>query len=284
MEKLLNKFLNWVRKMNSRINPIAFILLCCILLGVLAVVKYFRIDSSSPTRTIQVKITGENWTSSYKQYEGFRPPYWYAEQLHAGMNAYNGQGRVIATTDLVEKYSRSGADFDIYLTITVNGYFDYSTNQFIFNGQPIVVGRQIHINFPNIELVADIIDDDYSVNAVTRKFKYVTVVQEGIHTWQYDAIQVGSTASNGNEVIAEVLKKNSYRSSVLEIENRNNTLELIQDINKVNSQIELKIMVEKHSDSWYYGGHQKISVGSDIWVSMENTDIAGATIISIKDE
>ena len=284
MEKRTKKFFRNIRKRLAGISPVVFVLLGFVFLGTLAVVKYFRIDSSSPTRTIQVKITGENWTSSYKQYEGFRPPYWYAEQLHANMSAYNGQGRVIATIDFVEKYPRSGADYDIYLIITVKGYFDSSTKQFIFNGQPIIIGRQIKINYPNIDLVGDIIDDDYSIEQRIRGYKIIQVVQKSIDKWRYDAINIGDVAVNGNETIAEVLDKKYKFSNLFDLENIHSALQLRQNNDMVDATLKLKVLVEQHSGIWYYGGHQRIAVGSDIWISLENSDIVGATITSVTED
>lgn len=262
-------------------NPTTVVVLCLVLLGAIAVVKYFRIDGSMVTRTIQVKVAGENWANSYKQYEGFRPPYWYEEHLQQGMSAYNGQGREIAKIDSIEKYPRTGADYDIYLVITVAGYFDVATQQYIFNGQPMIVGRQITLNFPSIDLVGDIIDDDYSPRQRIKKYIEVTITQEGIDQWQYDAIHVGDTATNGNEVVAEVLKKQSKTSNLYELDSSTGTLRLKNSRDRVDSQIELRLLVERHSNSWYFGGHQRIYIGNTILISLNETNISDGVITSI---
>lgn len=267
----------------ENVSPIAVVLLIGVMLGVVAVVKYFRIDGAEQTRMIRVHILGENWAQMYRQYEGFRPPYWFVDHIQSGQQAFDGKGREIARITDVELYPRSGADYDVYANITIHGYNDRSTQNYMFNGQPIIVGRQIKIVFSNIDLLGDIIDDNVADSERIQTKKNVEVIVEAMPVWQYNAIQVGATASNGGSIIAEVLSKSSRPTETVSVSEQNSQLKFRRNDMSVDATIRLRLVVEQHLGAWYYGGHQQVKVGNQLWIPLDATDISAALIAKVDD-
>ncbi|MBI5449679.1 hypothetical protein HY948_05215, partial [Candidatus Gottesmanbacteria bacterium] len=135
MIPIIHAIIRSIHKRLRQTAPLQFIIVLIAVVATVGVVKYF--GKKGEWRTIKVQVVGRNWTNAFTNYEGYRPPYWLAEHVRINDLERGINGSITASVQRVETYSRGSSDFDMYLTLSINGIRNTKTGTLSYNGKII---------------------------------------------------------------------------------------------------------------------------------------------------
>ena len=277
-------FLQRMRTLNS----IQILVLLVLAGSTIFVVKFY---GRKPTeRIIRIQVVGKSWTQNYNNYAGYRPPFWLSENVRVGDTETTVNGWRSAEVITIEKYDRWGTDVDLYLTTKLKGEINRRTNKFIYNSKPVEVGSFIELHLTRANVFGQIIDDNVSEEEYSEKEIIVTARARNIDPWIIDALRVGDSMLNGPQkkqvAILETITIESPTSAVFlsDATTNNPPNNTFLSINPRAKDVVMKVRVRaQHYDTgWYFGGHQNIKVGQQIWIYFSRVNVM-AEIQSIQD-
>ncbi|MEK7543644.1 MAG: DUF4330 family protein [Patescibacteria group bacterium] len=252
------------------------------------VVKFY---GRKPTeRIIRIQVVGKSWTQNYNNYAGYRPPFWLSENIQVGdvETTVNGwrSGEIIA----IEKYDRWGTDVDLYLTAKLQGEINGRTNKFIYNSKPVEVGAFIELHLTRADVLGQIIDDNVPEKGYPEKEIVATVRVRNEDPWVVEALRVGDTMLNGPQkkqvAVVETISIEPPTSAIFlsdaTIDNPPNNTFLSIDPRAKDVVMKVRLRAQHHDSGWYFGGHQSIKIGQQIWIYFSQVNVM-ATIQSIQD-
>lgn len=281
-----------VRKKLKQVTPLQIFIILVVITATVFVVKYF--GKQGEWRLIRVQVVGKDWSNSYVEYEGFRPPYWLVESIKQGDVELNTDGSKIAEVIKVERYKRVGSEYDTYLTLNIKGVLNTRTKKYVYKGRAIEVGAPISLNLNKALVIGQVIDNQAPKEGYQTKKVMVTGRTRNTEPWIISNLNIGDkmTSDNQGGVVAEVLTINTEpaQSQILfsdprKIGVRSSTGSLIVERNPRLRDLVLtvELIIEKHGNEWYFGGHQNIKVGNNIWLYFPQVDLKFVEIESIRD-
>lgn len=281
-----------VRKKLKQVTPLQIFIILVVITATVFVVKYF--GKQGEWRLIRIQVVGRDWSDSYVENEGFRPPYWLVESIKEGDVELNVDGSKLAEVVKVERYKRIGSEYDTYLTLNIKGVLNTRTKKYVYKGRIIEVGAPINLNLSNTLVIGQVIDNQVPKEGYQTKKVMVTGRVRNTEPWIISNLNIGDKMTNGDQdgVVAEVLTINTEpaQSQILfsdpkKIGVRLSTGSLIVERNPRLRDLILtaELTVEKHGDEWYLGGHQNIKVGNNIRLYFPQVDLKFVEIELIRD-
>jgi len=157
------------------------IVLLLVVASVVGVVKFF--GKRADWRTIKIQVVGKDWSNLPVTYNGYRPPYWLTESIQKNdVERSVGGGRIAEVID-VERYSRNGPEYDVYLTVRINGILNKKTNKYIYKGRAVEVGAPIELRLNRALVFGQIIDDQVPLEGYITKRIVVTSLYRNASPW-----------------------------------------------------------------------------------------------------
>lgn len=281
-----------IKKRLKCITPIQVFIILVVIAGTVFIIKSF--GKKSEWKLIKMQVIGQDWSRSYVEHEGYRPPYWLAESINEGDVELGVDGSKHAEVIKVERYKRVGSEYDTYLTLNVKGVLNTRTKKYVYKGRAIEVGAPISLNLNKALVIGQVIDDQVPKEGYQTKKVIVTGRIRNTEPWIISNLNIGDkmTSDNQGGVVAEVLTKNTEpaQSQILfsdskKIGVRSSTGSLIVERNPRLRDLVLtvELTIEKHGNEWYFGGHQNIKVGNNIWLYFPQVDLKFVEIESIRD-
>lgn len=281
-----------VTKKLRQITPLQVFIILVVITATVFVVKYF--GKQGEWRLIKVQVVGRDWSNSYFEYEGFRPSYWLVESIKQGDVELNVDGSKLAEVVKVERYKRVDSGYDTYLTLKIKGVLNTRTKKYVYKGRAIEAGAPISLNLDKALVIGQVIDNQVPEEGYQTKKIVVTGRIKSTEPWIITNLNIGDkmTSDNQGGVVAEVLTKNTElaQSQILfsdpkKIGVRSSTGSLIVERNPRLRDLVLtvELTIEKHGNEWYFGGHQNIKVGNNIWLCFPQVDLKFVEIESIRD-
>ena len=292
MNQFAKRFKTTIKYQVHRVSALQFLILVVVIVGTISAVKYF--GKVGEWRIIRVQVVGKNWINSYTSYDGYRPPYWLAEHVHVGDQERGISGSTTAIVKRIETYSRSSSDFDMYLTLSVNGILNKKTGTFSYNGKPVMVGAPFELRLSGTQILSQIIEDNFPSGGYPKKQISTSIRLRNAEPWILAGLTIGDTMTNGpeGESIATItnIKTEPAQGSLVFTDSsaRSGKASTGSIIIEQNSRlrdliITATLQIEKHNDEWYFGGHQNVKTGNLIWLYLPKVNIKGAEIESVSD-
>lgn len=270
LDKLLKKL--WKFALDNYFISIFF---ACIAFVVL--VSAYKLFFSKPTYVyVKVKVGQGLWWAATQ-----RPNIWFVNAINKGDVETDLAGKPLAEILSVRYYPWFGSDqFDIYLTLKLKVSKNKRTEKYNFKRSAIGVAAPIDLEFPSIQLsgtIADISESRFNDKLVD---KVIVLTKKWAYPWEADAIIIGDTYFDGEEIIFEVLDKKIEFSQ--EAYNFSGTYYAPETERKMNITIRAKIKTRVVKNQLFFGPEQKITLGRDISISTNNFTFNGYTISKIE--
>lgn len=267
-------------------------MLLFVVLAVVGTVKFF--GKSGQWRLVKIQVVGKDWSSVPSTvYSGFRPPYWLAESVKQDDVELSVGGTKIAQTVDVERYSRGGPDYDVYLTVRVNAIFNAKTKKYVYKGRAIEIGAPIDLRLTHTLVFGQVIDDNVPPQGYETAHVNVTVRYRNADPWIIDNVKPGDIMMGNptGRVVAEVLSVTTEapRGQLLftdaEKLNRlsaSGSLFIERDPKLHDLIVQTKLFVEKHDGEWFFGGHQEVKVGNFLWLYFPHVNLKSVEVESVE--
>ncbi len=263
-----------VKKRLKSLTPLEIFILVTVAFSVVFLVRYFGIRKE--WRTIRVEVVGRNWSSSYSPY-GYKTPFWLSDKLNVGLIEKDAGGKTIAKVIDIESYERGDEEAEVYLTVKVESFFNKRMEKYVFKGRALELGAPIELRLGNILVLGQIIDDDVPLGSYEEKEVIVVGRWIAQEPWIVAQVKKGDTMINRatGEVVAEILDvKIEPSTSNMFISNPNieGYVAIEKNPRLRDIVITLKLKLVEIDKRWYFGGHQKVKVGEQLWFYTDRID------------
>lgn len=203
-----------------------------------------------------------------------------------------GGGKIAEVVD-VEQYSRGGPDYDMYLTVRINGILNAKTNKYVFKGRAIEVGAPVELRLDRALVFGQITSDHVPPEGYKTTHVVVTALYRNADPWIINNIKIGDAMSGGPDgrVVAEVLALTTEptRGRLLFTDSAaagrisaSGDLFIDRDPKLQDLHVRARLLVEKHNDEWFFGGHQAIKAGNLLWLYFPNVNLKSMEIESVE--
>lgn len=281
----LNYFIAAFKKKLLIFTPLSVIILLVVAFVVISVVKHQKIQVF--TKLIKVEVTGESWKSNYNQFEGYRPPYWFIENLEVGAQELAADGRVIAKVVDIDYYERYGGNAQVFLYVELNTVDNFSFGSLIYKGKSIGIGEEISFSFKDIVVKGQVIDYLEDSSVPTKKPVLVKGTHKSVSNDVAAIMKVGDTITNpyNGKTVAKItsLKVLPSSKSIIYNNPKDSTVSFKTDYTVKDVEVEAVLYAEQHFGNYYYSGHQVLKVGENVSLFFPNFNIGGMEIIEVSD-
>ncbi len=158
-----------------------------IILAIVAVATVFlilRFSRKQEWVPARIMVSNDEWW-----WEGQAPSYWYVDDIVSGMTATNSFGETIAKITSVSVFDNGAYGRRAYVDVMLNTNYDKRKNVFLFNFQPLQIGKPIELTFGthNIQGLVTYIGND----KVAYEDKKIEVKVYKVRPWVVDKYVVG---------------------------------------------------------------------------------------------
>ncbi len=254
------------RKKKKSIPSIIFLfIIVCALTLVFALFK----STASETQYIYVKVKvsqGFWWASTSK------PSPWYAKAIKKGDIEYNILGKPTAEILEVRYYSVFSKNeptenkYDIYLTIKLAADYNNRTQKYVFKRSNITISSPIELETQSTQITGTVIDVSEQEFADEYIEKTIFLTKNFAHPWEYEAIKVGDSYFDGEEIVFEVLGKNQVATSEIKTDYYGNLLPSTIDATS-HIVIKAKVKVRIDNEELLFGEERILNSGARLTVN-----------------
>lgn len=250
----------------------AFIVLLIAGLSV-GLVKFFS-RQAGVWRTIRVEVAGASWAQGGSP---ISPPFWLSENIKVGEVELGVDGTKIAEITKIENFERGDEKADIYLIVKVKTELNKKMNRHIFKGRAIEVGSLIEFRFKQALVGGQIIDDQVPENGYEQKEVIIKGRWQSQEPWRVNQVKIGDKMIDRGtgKVVAEILSvwpEPASQRTTVKVASADQLL-VSSSPRWVDGVLRIRLLLEKHDDRWYFGGHQKVKVGRHLWLYLPEVDI-----------
>lgn len=273
---------SYLAKKLRKITPIQAFIILVVIAGAVFVVKFF--GKQPEWRLIRVQVIGKDWSNTYDN-EGYRPPYWLVESVNEGDVELSAGGGKLAEVVKVESYKRAQSDYDLYLTLRVNGVLNAPVNKYTYKGRAIEVGAPISLRLNNTLIFAQVIDAQVPEEGYEAKDVVVTGRFRNAEPWIISNLKVNDEMTNvkQGEVVAEILSIAIEPAQSRLVVSGTRSLIFQRNPRLRDIVLRVKLVVEKHGEEWYFGVNQNIKAGNTLRLSFPEVDLLSIEVESVED-
>lgn len=271
----------------KRVSPLQAFIVLVVIMGTIFVVKYF--GRQPMYRTVKIQVVGKPWTESVVTHYGYKAPFWLSEKVQRGDAEFSVDGKPTAEVIEVEEYQRGGTEVDLYIIAKLKGEINKRTRKFMYASRPIEVGTAMELHLNRVNVVGQIIDDNVPPGGYPQKEMVVTLRARNVEPWIVAKIAKGATMTSGpsGTVVAEILdtKREPALSTVLFTNSSGAKTATFLELNTrvVDVITKVKLTVRYHDGGWYFGGHQQVKVGNQLWLYFPEVNLMGAELQTVED-
>ena len=222
-----------------------------------------------------------------------RPRAWYVEQVIPGKKQTDGLGRSLVEVIDVYQYSGPSVFHDVYVTLRLRAVKNRITDQYIFNGSPLLIHDIRSFQVSDLLINGEVIDISPGKRE-TKKFKAELLLStsaeifsntsetivEGVNQHIVDALETGMVIQDslGQElvVVKDVKKEPGRRSKVGD----QGYLSVI-DPERTKVTLEIEVVGEEINGNYYYRKETPLISNQMLFLIFDNIAVLG-TIISIE--
>ncbi len=201
--------------------------------GFVVAFKFFT--AKEETVYVKVKVSQGLWWASTA-----KPQYWMVNSLKKGDVETSLTGKPKGEILSVRSYPwRDTEQFNIYLTLKLQGEKNKRTGKYTYNRTVMAVGAPIDFDFSNTQVSGTIMEVSEKPFDENLTEKIVVLNKSLAEPWEYDTIQIGDKYSDGEEVVFEVIDKSVKMAS--EVYTRTNVEQILTTEKPVNIDVTAKM-------------------------------------------
>lgn len=266
----IKKIKNFGKKYFLLIIPLVAI----IAVGFVVVTRIYATDSTY----IFAKIKVGYWWGSTQ-----RSNIWHVDAINKGDVVFDYTGAVKAEILGKRSYRFFNTDeyelnIDTVLKVDVTNAGEYK-----FNRYTISVGSPVEIQFRDAIILGTVTEISHEPFIEDLQEKTITLVKEYADPWEYEAIEIGDTYFDGEEVIFEIKDKStSISTGVLTYDSNftNGGAKILEPARSINVVADVKL--KQVNGVWILGEEQVIVPGKLINLSTEGYVFDNYRIVSIE--
>lgn len=157
--------------------------------------------------------------------------------------------------------------FDVYVTVKLR--VTKSKTGYTFKRNAVSVGAPIEIELPSILLNGTVIDISQSPFEYPYSDKQIILTKRGAYPWEYDAVKIGDSFSDGEATVFEVTDKSTRNISTLAPDVFGNTSPQLTE-SRYYLTVKAKIKVKEKNGQFIFGEDQVIREGKPFNFSTSN--------------
>jgi len=259
----LKNIFSLIKKRVSTLSLTELFIIASVVTLTVFTVKYFGLKKE--WRTIRVEIINKNWVDNYNPY-GYRTPFWISDKLKIGQKELDKSGKMIAQIVQIENYERGSEEANVYLTVKVKTIYQKRQNRYLYKDQYLDLGSAIELDFDNILVHGQIIDNNVPPEGYPTKNFIITARVRSLEPYLYNKIHTGQKFIDRTtqEPVAEILSVNLEKPTRLFFDTTGYTISFNQQENLKDVVIKMKIKAYQSDDRWYFGGNQNIKLNNYI--------------------
>lgn len=278
IKKNLKSFISKVDKITS----LEVYIVIFVVSAVVFATRYF--ETQSDYRFIRVEVTTNEWIKNRNQYS-YKTPSWMSQSIEVGQAERSPSGRIRAEIVDLENYERGNDQAEIYLIVKLMADYNEKSRTYSYRGQSISIGEPIEFNFDETTVPGQILDNNYPKDGYEVGDFTITLRYEDAEPWIIDQIQNEDTMKNRatGEIIAKLIEFKTEPSNTTQVsQEENGKITFENNTNLKDIVAKFKVKAHKEDGNWFFAGHQRLRVGSTIWIYLEKVTFQNAMIEDLK--
>jgi len=172
---------------------------------------WLRVSRKTEWISLRMVVSNDEWW-----YEGAAPQWWYTDGLTAGQTAKNTFGEVMAEITNVQSFDIGSYRRRVFIDLKVKGYFDTKRGIYIYNYQPLQIGKPLDLTFGKNNLRGVV---TYIENAPEDFIeKTIEVYIPAVHLWVAQSYEKGMQVKDlQGRILAEIASVTITPTTALEI-------------------------------------------------------------------
>ena len=258
-------------------SPITLFDLLIICAFLVVFIGFFSLRASKKTQwvTVRLIVSNDEWWS-----EASPPQWWYVEGLTPGQVSKNSLGDTIAEIVNVDNFDIGQYRRRAFIDIRIKGSFDKKRGVYIYNYQPIQIGKALDFTFGknNVHGLVTYIDSQPQ----PYKNRTIEVKLSAVRPWVAQSYTQGlEMKDTQGRVLAAVQSVSIAPSTVNEVTELGETQKKFSGSYYNEVVLVVKIKTYESAGIEYFVDRSAIKVGSRIWFQFPKTIIREAEIIRI---
>lgn len=216
-----------------------------------------------------------------------RPASWYVSELKPGLTEKDGLGRDVLTVTEVETYQTSEENKTAYLQLKLRAVYNKRTNQYLYNGVPLLIGSYQTFKLQGVQLMGVIHQVGEEIEQSEKK-KYLVKGYIDSTSTEKDALAANSftegislfRAEKFREGLEIINSKGYPIAKVISVEKSpayrmfpyDSTYFKALDRDKQVVNLEVEIIVEKNGEQFMFKKEQVVKVGRLIYLDFPEAD------------
>ena len=242
------------------------------------VVSVYKLFLTKPTYVYaKVKVSQGLWWAATQ-----KPSIWFLKAIKKGDAETDLVGKLVAEILSVRYYPWYGSDqFDVYLTLKLKVSKNKKTGKYNFKRSTIGVASPIDLEFPSVQFSGTIIDLSEKPFKDAYIEKTITLTKKNAYPWEYDAIQIRDSYSDGGETVFTIFDKTATETRSL-TEDAYGNYPVLNPEQKKYIIVKAKIKLRQVEDQLFFGPEQKIILGKTLNISTNNFTFNDYTISKVE--
>lgn len=257
-----------------RLNIFDGIIVTLVILAIGALL-WLRTGKQSQWITLRINISNDDmW------YEAAPPQWWYVENLAPGAISKNSFGETVAEIINVEIFDIGAYRKRAYVDLRVRGSYDTKRQVYLYNYQPIQIGKSLDLTFGknNVHGVISYINALPNYTDRTIEVRIPAVSQ-----WVADSYAVGATMTDSQgAVLAKIISVTTTPTTANEITQTTDNGQIkLSNAGYKDISLQLRIKTFRSGNVDFFIDRAAIKIGGIIWFQFPQTAIRGAEITRI---
>lgn len=257
-----------------KLNALDFFVIAIVLL-ILGSFLWLRVSKKTEWVTVRLVIGNDEWW-----WEGQPPQWWYVDNLQAGLTAKSSFGENNAEITNVESFDIGGFRRRAFVDIKLKGAFDKNRQVYLYNYQPLQIGKPLDLTFGkyNVKGLIAYIDK----GQMEYKDRRIEVRALKIHPWEAESLMKGlEMKDTAGRVLATV--ENVQVDTSIEYEFSDIRGQTIPVANPGFRDVTLRLAIKtfESGGTEHFIDRAAIKVGEKIWFQFPRAAIRDAEITKV---
>jgi len=209
------------------------------------------------------------------------PEYWQIVAIKPGDVGYNSMGRKVAEIVEVNKMYWGADRSYLEMVITLEGTYDNNIHSFVFDGNPVLIGQELSLNFGKTKFVGLVsrvyekLEDRFSDYRLATG--EILVKYRNFEPWHAEAVKDFKVRNSEGEIILETVKAEILPAEMI---TTNDKGEVFRQFHPIKKDVILTMKLNKllcDELTCYFNNYQPLKIGHEFWASSERTYIDAMT-------
>lgn len=247
-----------------------------VLIALIGSLLWLRVSRTTEWITLRLVVSNDEWW-----WEGSAPQWWYVEELSVGQTASNTFGETMAEITDIYSFDVGSSRRRAFIDLKVKGYFDNRREVYMYNYQPLQIGKPLDLTFGKNNLrglIAYIENDPEAFEEKT-----IQVHMPAVRSWVAQSYKEGLEMKDSRDrVLAKIISRTISPTHVMEVTEFLPGYEAkIDPSYYYDVTLTVSIKTYKSGDSSYFVDRSAVKVGERIWFQFPETVAREAEITSI---